>query len=98
MTTRTVRILARLGVLAVASSLVALFTVQYVRIIDRNLAYARLLRNVEGDIAQLDARREQQRKEIRRLSDPQGAIPEIHDRLHLVFDHEEIIYLKRPHD
>jgi hypothetical protein len=31
------------------------------------------------------------------LSDPRGSIPEIHDRLHMVGPHEEIIYLKR-HD
>jgi len=34
-------------------------------------------------------------REIRRLSDPRGAVPEIHDRLHLVGDKEAIIYLKR---
>jgi hypothetical protein len=35
--------------------------------------------------------------DIKRLSDARGAVPEIHDRLHLVGDHEAIIYVKRGH-
>lgn len=95
---RAVRILARLGVLAVACALLAAVTVQYVRIVERNIAYERSLHEVQREVTQLEARRDDQLREIRRLGDPVGSIPEIHDRLHLVSDREEIIYLKRPHD
>jgi hypothetical protein len=55
---------------------------------------ARELRSVDGDLTMLRAKREAQLREIARLSDPRGAVPEIHDRLHLVGDKEAIIYLK----
>ena len=45
----------------------------------------------------LQTKRDEQLRQIKRLSDPSGSIPDIHDRLHLVGDHEAIIYLKR-HD
>jgi hypothetical protein len=90
------RLLARFGIAGVACALAALVTVQYGRIIHRNISYARHVDRVNRDIAQLERKRAEQVREIRRLSDPNGAIPEIHDRLRLVGDHEEIIYLKRP--
>ncbi len=89
------RLLARLGILGVTCTVVALIAVQYGRIVERNLSYAGRLSQVQHDVAALEQRREEQLREIRRLSDPQGAIPEIHDRLHLVGDHEAIIYLNR---
>jgi hypothetical protein len=58
---------------------------------------ARELRDERHDVVRLEAKRRQQDREIRRLSDPRGALPEIHDRLHLVGDNEAIIYLKQPH-
>lgn len=90
-----VRVGARLGVAAVGVTVFALVSVQYARIIERNIAYAQQVRDVQRDIADLERKRDVQLREIRRLSDPQGAIPEIHDRLHLVGDREAIIYLKR---
>ena len=92
-----VRALARLGIVAVVATVCALIAVQYARIIERNLFYARAVSAVDRDIATLEHKRDEQVREITRLSDPQGAIPEIHDRLHLVSGHEGIIYLKR-HD
>lgn len=92
------RALARLGIAAVAVTVCALIAVQYARIIERNVWYARAVGGVDRDVAALERKRDEQVREIRRLSDPQGAIPEIHDRLHLVTSHEGIIYLKRPHD
>ncbi len=92
-----VRVLGRLGVVCVALIVLSLIGVQYAHVIGRNLALAHQLRGVEHDIVTLEARRTQQQREIRRLSDPRGAIPEIHDRLHLVGDKEAIIYLKRGH-
>jgi hypothetical protein len=57
---------------------------------------ARDLHAAQRDVAALKVHRLEQDRRIRRLSDPRGAIPEIHDRLHLVGDKEAIIYLKRP--
>jgi len=91
------RIVGRLFVVSLAVLAIALIGVQYARIIGRNLALARELRDVNRDIAQLRTKRTQQLRDIRRLSDPRGAVPEIHERLHLVGDHEAIIYLKRGH-
>jgi len=91
---RAIRVLGRAGVVCLALVVLSLIGVQYARVIGRNLALARELRDVQHDIVALHAKEEHQQREIRRLSDPHGAIPEIHDRLHLVGDDEAIIYLK----
>jgi hypothetical protein len=91
------RSLARLGVVAIGGTFAVLIGVQYARIVERNFAYAQQVNQVERDVSSLEHKRDEQLRQIRRLSDPRGAIPEIHDRLHLVGDHEAIIYLKR-HD
>jgi hypothetical protein len=91
----TIRLLGRIGVVAVALVVLSLIGVQYARVIGRNVALARELRGVETDVASLKAKKLQQEREIRRLADPHGAIPEIHDRLHLLGPKEAIIYLKR---
>lgn len=88
------RLLGRIGVVSVALVAISLIGVQYARVIGRNIALAHELRDVERDVAMLKVKRSQQERDIRRLSDPRGAIPEIHDRLHLVGDKEAIIYLK----
>jgi hypothetical protein len=90
-----VRFLGRAGVVCVALVAFSLIGVQYARLIGRNIALAHELRDVERDVASLKVKRVQQERDIRRLSDPRGAIPEIHDRLHLVGEREAIIYLKR---
>jgi hypothetical protein len=92
-----IRLLGRIGVVAVALVAFSVIGVQYARVIGHNLALARDLHQVECDVVALRAKREAQEREIRRLSDPHGAVPEIHDRLHLVGDREAIIYLKRGH-
>ena len=89
------RLSARVGILGVGCTVVALIAVQYGRIVERNLWYAGQLSQVQRDVDSLQRKRDVQLREIRRLSDPQGAIPEIHDRLHLVGDREAIIYLNR---
>ena len=91
------RSLARLSVIAIGGTFAVLIGVQYARIVERNVAYMQQVRQVERDVSALEHKRDEQRRQISRLSDPRGAIPEIHDRLHLVRDHEAIIYLKR-HD
>ena len=90
-----IRIVGRICVAGVVAVFAAVVSVQYARVIGRNVALAHELRTVEGDVAALKVKRARQMREIRRLSDPHGAIPEIHDRLHLVGDKEAIIYLKR---
>jgi hypothetical protein len=91
------RSLTRAGVVAIAGTFAVLIGVQYARIIQRNVAYVREVHGVERDVTALEQKRAEQLRRITRLSDPNGAIPEIHDRLHLVGDREAIIYLKR-HD
>ena len=90
------RLSGRIGVACVVLVVLSLIAVQYARVIGRNVALARELHAVERDVVDLKAKRARQDREIRRLSDPHGAVPEIHDRLHLVGDKEAIIYLKRP--
>lgn len=94
--TPLLRGLTRIGALVIAGTFAVLVGVQYARIIERNVAYVQEEHQVRADIAELQAKRADQLREIKRLQDPAGAIPEIHDRLHLVGDHEAIIYLKRP--
>ncbi len=91
------RLLGRIVIVAVVGALVTVAGMQYARIIGRNLAMAGQLAAARSDVAALEAKRVAAEREIRRLSDPQGVIPEIHDKLHLVRDHEAIIYLKK-HD
>ena len=91
------RSLTRVGVVAIGGTFAVLIGVQYARIIERNVGYVQEVHQVERDVTALRAKRAEQLREIARLQDPAGAIPEIHDRLHLVGDHEAIIYLKR-HD
>ena len=89
------RSLTRVGVVAIGATFAVLIGVQYARIIERNVAYVQEVHQVESDITGLEAKRAEQMRLIQRLQDPAGAIPEIHDRLRLVGDHEAIIYLKR---
>src|SRR5476651_896816 len=89
--------MARLGVTAIGGTFAILIAVQYARIIERNVTYVQQVHEVEREVTALGEKRDRQLRTIRRLTDPQGAIPEIHDRLHMVGDHEAIIYLKR-HD
>jgi hypothetical protein len=51
------------------------------------------LSGVDSDISSLEARHVLQLRELRRLRDPDGAVPEIHDRLRLVRPNEAIIFV-----
>ncbi len=95
MNARVVRFAARGAVLALAGVVIVTIAFAYAHLIHQNWDYAMRLRGVQADVAALTQKRAQQQREIARLSDPEGAIPEIHDRLHLVGDREAIIYLKR---
>lgn len=72
--------------------------VQYVGIIDRNIVVAQQVRVQEAAINVLQDQRDEQQRHIARLTRPGGAIPEIHDRLHLVSSNEAIVYLRHDGD
>ena len=91
------RVLTRVSVVVFVCVIVTIVGIQYARVIRRNVALAHSLHDVESDVRSLEAKRAQQQRDIVRLSDPHGVIPEIHEKLHLVSDHEAIIYLKK-HD
>ncbi len=73
--------------------LATLVIVQYARAIHQNIVAARQLHALHADIAALQHQRSEQLRQIRRLSDPQGVMPEIHDRLRLVRPGEVVIFV-----
>ena len=87
-------VLGRIVVVAIVATFVAVVGVQYARIIGKNVGMASELAATDADLRALQAKRQLQDQQIRRLSDPAGAIPEIHDKLHLVRNHELMIYLQ----
>jgi hypothetical protein len=88
-----IRFAGRMTAVAIALLVVALVAVQFARAIGENLAAAHELSSIRTDISALEKRRDDQRRELIRLRDPQGAIPEIHDRLRLVRPNEAIIFV-----
>ena len=87
------RLAGRVCATLVAILVFVLVGVQFARVIGENVALARDLSSTQSDIAALQARREWQMRELRRLQVPDGAIPEIHDRLKLVKPNEAIIFV-----
>jgi cell division protein FtsB len=90
------RFFSRLAVAAMVLVVLAMVSIQFARIVNENVAMARSLSSAQRDIAALQHRRRSEQREIHRLMDPNGAVPEIHDRLHLVAPNETIIYVKPP--
>ena len=88
------RLFSRLILGLVAVVVFALVSIQFARIVNENIAMANSLSSVEQDVATLRDHKRREEREIRRLLDPDGAVPEIHDRLHLVRPNEAIIYIK----
>ncbi len=88
------RLAGRSAILSLVGSCVLLVLVQYCQVIQRNVELSHELAKTDRQIAALQALKVHQIGEIRRLSDPQGAIPEIHDRLKLVGKNEAIIYVQ----
>ena len=88
------RLAGRLGVGVLSSLVFVLIAIQFGRIVRENVAMANDLSGINADVRALQLRRRDQVREIHRLADPQGAIPEIHDRLKLVAPNEAIIFLK----
>ncbi|HLY03226.1 MAG TPA: hypothetical protein VKR56_12120 [Candidatus Cybelea sp.] len=83
----------RLLAAAVVLLLAVLVVVQFGRAIQDDLAAERQLSTIRADIASLQRERSEQQRELRRLRDPEGAIPEIHDRLRLVRANEALIFV-----
>jgi cell division protein FtsB len=72
---------------------ITLVGVQFARVVGENLAMARELASIRTDISTLQTRRDEKLRLVRRLEDPDGAVPEIHDRLRLVRPNETIIFV-----
>lgn len=87
------RFAGRVTATALALLIVTLVVIQFARAMGENLAAARELSSIHVDITALERRRDEQQRELRRLRDPQGAIPEIHDRLRLVRPNEALIFV-----
>jgi cell division protein FtsB len=85
---------SRIGIACAAVAFVAFAATQYAGAIGRNFAVSQELAKTRTQIAELQQRRSEQLREIRRLQDPAGAIPEIHDRLHLVRPQETLIFVR----
>jgi len=83
----------RVTAAALGLLVVTLVGIQFARAIGENVAAGRQLSSIHSDIAALQRRRDEQQQELRRLRDPQGAIPEIHDRLRLVRPNEALIFV-----
>ena len=81
-------------VVAAIVAVASMVAIQYARIVHRNVVLAHALWTVQSDIARLQTEHDRRTATIKRLEDPQGAIPEIHDRLHETLPNESIIYLK----
>lgn len=92
-----VRLCSRLIFGLVAVVVFTLVSIQFARIVNENVAMAGSLTSVQQDVTQLRRHKQETERELRRLLDPQGAIPAIHDRLHLVRPNEAIIYIKPAH-
>jgi len=88
-----IRFAGRITAVAIALLVGTLVAVQFARAIGENLAAAHELSSIRSDISALERRRDDQQRELIRLRDPQGAIPEIHDRLRLVRPNEAIIFV-----
>jgi len=87
------RLLSRIGAVTLALLIFTLAAIQFIRVAHQNLALKHELASTQSDIAQLEAHREWQLRQLRRLRDPQGAVPEIHDRLRLVRPNEAIVFV-----
>ena len=88
------RLAARIGLLTTAGCVAILIVVQFATIVAKNVAIARQVATAHRQIAELRERERARERTVERLSDPRGAIPEIHEKLQLVGPHEELIYVR----
>ncbi|MBV8373770.1 MAG: hypothetical protein JOY69_10970 [Candidatus Eremiobacteraeota bacterium] len=87
------RLTGRIAALALALLILTLVGVQFARVIGENVSMVRRLTSLRSDIAALQKRSAEQRRDIDRLRNPEGAIPEIHDRLRMVRANETLIFV-----
>jgi hypothetical protein len=87
------RLFGRITAAVVALLVFTLIGVQFARVIGENVAMANELHGVDADISALELRHQLQLRELQRLRDPDGAVPEIHDRLRLTRPNEAIIFV-----
>jgi len=87
------RLFGRGTAAALGLLVVTLVVIQFARAIGENVGAARQLSAFRADIATLERRRDEQQRELRRLRAPEGAVPEIHDRLRLVRPNEALIFV-----
>lgn len=87
------RLAGRITAAALGLLVLTLVAIQFARAIGENLTAAHQVSGLRSDIVALQRRRDEQLRELRRLRDPQGAIPEIHDRLRLVRPNEALIFV-----
>jgi hypothetical protein len=80
----------RIALVAVVACVLALVSIQFEGILAKNVAMAHEVDRSRADIAALEKREREQQITLRRLSTPEGAIPEIHEKLRMVGPHEEI--------
>ncbi len=90
---RAMRIGGPIVLMLATAAVLIVIAVQVGGIVAKNVDVQARVTSAESDIVALRARRAEQEQTIRRLSDPRGAIPEIHDKLRMVGPHEEIIYV-----
>ena len=95
-TAGVLRLFSRLTLGLVAVVFFTLVSIQVARIVNENVAMADSLSAVQQDVRDLRAHKIEEERELRRLMDPEGAVPAIHDKLHLVRSNEAIIYVKEP--
>jgi len=88
-----VRLAGRITATLVALLVFVLVTIQFARVAHQNIALAEELSTTQADVTALQSRQAEQLRELRRLRDPEGAVPEIHDRLRLVRPNETIIFV-----
>ncbi|MBV8066621.1 MAG: hypothetical protein JO113_01490 [Candidatus Eremiobacteraeota bacterium] len=87
------RLAGRATAAALALLVVTLVAIQFARAFGENVTAVRELSAIRSDISALQRRRDEQQRTLRRLRDPEGAVPEIHDRLRLVRPNETLIFL-----
>ena len=87
------RLAGRITAAALGLLVAVLVAIQFGRVVAENVTMAHQLSSIRADVATLEKHRSQQRREIERLRDPEGTIPEIHDRLRMVRANETIIFV-----
>jgi hypothetical protein len=92
--TNVLRFAGRIALVAGVACVLALVSIQFEGILAKNVAMAHEVDRSRADIAALEKREREQEITLRRLSTPEGAVPEIHEKLRLVGPHEEIVIVR----